>query len=149
MTKKIKKLEKETMQWRTKWESNNQALLHMAEEKTLRDGHFKALQGKLELLERLCRALHKERNDLSNQLSLFQEQGDKGMASLGPDQQHEPLPMEEEDENDSEDSGHEEEQETGGIHQGVGLPGEEATQNAADKTTTAITTSSHAAGLKM
>ena len=32
MTKKIKKLEKETTQWRTKWESNNQALLHMAEE---------------------------------------------------------------------------------------------------------------------
>ncbi|KAF3833285.1 hypothetical protein F7725_026950 [Dissostichus mawsoni] len=66
-------LEKETTQWRTKWESNNQALLQMAEEKTLRDGHFKALQGKLELLERLCRALQKERNDLNNQLSLLQE----------------------------------------------------------------------------
>ncbi|CAL8329403.1 unnamed protein product [Boreogadus saida] len=49
MAKKIKKLEKETTQWRNKWESNNHALLHMAEEKTLRDGHFKALQGKLEL----------------------------------------------------------------------------------------------------
>lgn len=34
MTKKIKKLEKETTQWRTKWESNNQALLQMAEEVT-------------------------------------------------------------------------------------------------------------------
>ncbi|XP_024138503.1 gamma-taxilin [Oryzias melastigma] len=75
MTKKIKKLEKETTQWRTKWESNNQALLQMAEEKTLRDGHFKALQGKLELLERLCRALQKERNDLNNRLSLLQQQG--------------------------------------------------------------------------
>lgn len=32
MTKKIKKLEKETTQWRSKWESNNQALLQMAEE---------------------------------------------------------------------------------------------------------------------
>ena len=32
MTKKIKKLEKETTQWRNKWESNNHALLHMAEE---------------------------------------------------------------------------------------------------------------------
>lgn len=32
MTKKIKKLEKETTQWKTKWESNNQALLQMAEE---------------------------------------------------------------------------------------------------------------------
>uniref|UniRef100_A0A8C2WCM1 Taxilin gamma n=1 Tax=Cyclopterus lumpus TaxID=8103 RepID=A0A8C2WCM1_CYCLU len=81
MTKKIKKLEKETTQWRTKWESNNQALLQMAEEKTLRDGHFKAMQGKLELLERLCRALQKERNDLNNQLSLLQEPGDKGTAA--------------------------------------------------------------------
>lgn len=35
MTKKIKKLEKETTQWRTKWESNNQALLQMAEEVTV------------------------------------------------------------------------------------------------------------------
>ncbi|XP_077419535.1 gamma-taxilin isoform X2 [Vanacampus margaritifer] len=77
MTKKIKKLEKETTQWRTKWESNNQTLLQMAEEKTLRDGHFKALQGKLELLERLCRALQKERNDLNNQVSLLQEQGNE------------------------------------------------------------------------
>lgn len=34
MTKKIKKLEKETTQWRSKWESNNQALLQMAEEVT-------------------------------------------------------------------------------------------------------------------
>ncbi|XP_049575121.1 gamma-taxilin isoform X1 [Syngnathus scovelli] len=75
MTKKLKKLEKETTQWRTKWESNNQTLLRMAEEKTLQDGHFKALQGKLELLERLCRALQKERNDLNNELSLLQEQG--------------------------------------------------------------------------
>ncbi|KAK7912849.1 hypothetical protein WMY93_013060 [Mugilogobius chulae] len=81
MTKKIKKLEKETTQWRTKWESNNQALLQMAEEKTLRDGHFKALQGKLELLERLCRALQKERNDLNNRLSLLQDQ------DQGPEQQ--------------------------------------------------------------
>ncbi|KAL6112736.1 txlng [Pungitius sinensis] len=80
MTKKIKKLEKETTQWRTKWESNNQALLQMAEEKTLRDGHFKALQGKLELLERLCRALQKERNDLNNQLSLLQEPGGEERA---------------------------------------------------------------------
>lgn len=32
MTKKIKKLEKETIVWRTKWENNNKALLQMAEE---------------------------------------------------------------------------------------------------------------------
>ncbi|XP_057696347.1 gamma-taxilin-like isoform X2 [Corythoichthys intestinalis] len=86
MTKKIKKLEKETTQWRTKWESNNQTLLQMAEEKTLRDGHFKALQGKLELLERLCRALQKERNDLNNQLSLMQEHSDEPPPQLGSEE---------------------------------------------------------------
>lgn len=32
MTKKIKKLERETIVWRTKWENNNKALLQMAEE---------------------------------------------------------------------------------------------------------------------
>lgn len=73
MTKKIKKLEKETMLWRNKWETNNQALLQMAEEKTLRDTHYKALQGKLERLEKLCRALQKERNDLNHKLGLLQE----------------------------------------------------------------------------
>lgn len=50
-------------------------------QKTLRDGHFKALQGKLELLERLCRALQKERNDLNNQLSLLQKQGGEEMSA--------------------------------------------------------------------
>lgn len=32
MTKKIKKLEKETTMWRTRWENSNRALLEMAEE---------------------------------------------------------------------------------------------------------------------
>ncbi|CAL8404586.1 unnamed protein product [Boreogadus saida] len=90
MTKKIKKLEKETTQWRNKWESNNHALLHMAEEKTLRDGHFKALQGKLELLERLCRALQKERNDLNTRIGVLQEeQGGEDVSTLP-----EPSPVE-------------------------------------------------------
>nr|XP_023656704.1 gamma-taxilin-like isoform X1 [Paramormyrops kingsleyae] len=68
MTKKIKKLEKETTLWRNKWETNNQALLQMAEEKTVRDKRYSALQGKLERLEKLCRALQQERNDLSQKL---------------------------------------------------------------------------------
>ncbi|XP_069544027.1 gamma-taxilin [Brachyistius frenatus] len=140
MTKKIKKLEKETTQWRTKWESNNQALLQMAEEKTLRDGHFKALQGKLELLERLCRALQKERNDLNNRLSLLQEQGDKGAAAPP----REPSAEEEEEEEEQEES---EESvqggglETGGLHQAPRPP----ELDSADETTTAEEGSSQAA----
>ncbi|XP_010884740.2 gamma-taxilin isoform X2 [Esox lucius] len=85
MTKKIKKLEKETTLWRTKWETNSQALLQMAEEKTLRDKHYKALQGKLERLEKLCRALQKERNDLTTKLGDLQEASKKPEAEeTGP-----------------------------------------------------------------
>ena len=32
MTKKIKKLEKDTCMWKTRWENSNKALLDMAEE---------------------------------------------------------------------------------------------------------------------
>lgn len=70
-------------------------------QKTLRDGHFKALQGKLELLERLCRALQKERNDLNNRLSLLQEQGDKGSATPPQAKPREPSAEEGEDSEDS------------------------------------------------
>ncbi|XP_034535948.1 gamma-taxilin [Notolabrus celidotus] len=141
MTKKIKKLEKETTQWRTKWESNNQALLQMAEEKTLRDGHFKALQGKLELLERLCRALQKERNDLNNRLSLLQEQGDKGTTAApeAPPREH---PAREEDEDEEEDENEEGLAQDNGleaesIHESPRPPELDPTPAATDETTTA------------
>ncbi|KAK9542517.1 hypothetical protein VZT92_000373 [Zoarces viviparus] len=142
MTKKIKKLEKETTQWRTKWESNNQALLQMAEEKTLRDGHFKALQGKLELLERLCRALQKERNDLNNQLGLLQEQEDKGTTAPPEAQPQEPAAgqedkEEEEDVEGVEGSAQNDEPETGDVHQASRPPELDPTPAATDETTNA------------
>ncbi|XP_006003293.1 alpha-taxilin isoform X2 [Latimeria chalumnae] len=68
MTKKIKKLEKETTMYRTRWESSNKTLLEMAEEKTLRDKEFEGLQVKILRLEKLCRALQTERNDLSKKV---------------------------------------------------------------------------------
>ncbi|XP_051919928.1 gamma-taxilin isoform X1 [Hippocampus zosterae] len=125
MTKKIKKLEKETTQWRTKWESNNRTLLQMAEEKTLRDGHFKALQGKLELLERLCRALQRERNDLNNQISLLQEQADEP-AELG----------EEEDEGENKKLSRDERLETKGINKAQ--PAEMESTTACEITTASL-----------
>ncbi|KAG8587687.1 hypothetical protein GDO81_005751 [Engystomops pustulosus] len=73
MTKKIKKLEKETVVWRTKWENNNKALLQMAEEKTIRDKEHKALQVKLDRLEKLCRALQTERNELNKKIEVLQD----------------------------------------------------------------------------
>lgn len=117
MTKKIKKLEQETTQWRTKWESNNQALLQMAEEKTLRDGHFKALQGKLELLERLCRALQKERNDLNNRLSILQEQGQKAPPQPQPQEPQAAEKEEDEEEDDGSAQGEQLETEGEDLHQ--------------------------------
>ncbi|XP_077152140.1 alpha-taxilin [Ranitomeya variabilis] len=68
MTKKIKKLEKETTMYRSRWESSNKALLVMAEEKTLRDKEQEALQAKIQKLEKLCRALQTERNDLNKKV---------------------------------------------------------------------------------
>ncbi|KAM4797276.1 alpha-taxilin [Rhinophrynus dorsalis] len=68
MTKKIKKLEKETTMYRSRWESSNKALLVMAEEKTLRDKEQEALQAKILKLEKLCRALQTERNDLNKKV---------------------------------------------------------------------------------
>ncbi|KAM6958978.1 alpha-taxilin isoform 2-T2 [Aplochiton taeniatus] len=68
MTKKIKKLEKETTMYRSRWESSNKALLVMAEEKTLRDSEYDGLQGKVQRLEKLCRALQTERNELSRKV---------------------------------------------------------------------------------
>uniref|UniRef100_A0A674DIA0 Taxilin alpha n=1 Tax=Salmo trutta TaxID=8032 RepID=A0A674DIA0_SALTR len=68
MTKKIKKLEKETTMYRSRWESSNKALLNMAEEKTLQEREFDSLQGKVGRLEKLCRALQNERNELSKKV---------------------------------------------------------------------------------
>ncbi|XP_072884259.1 alpha-taxilin-like [Hemitrygon akajei] len=68
MTKKIKKLEKETTMYRSRWECSNKALLDMVEEKTLRDKEFENLQIKIQRLEKLCRALQTERNDLNKKV---------------------------------------------------------------------------------
>ncbi|XP_066573454.1 alpha-taxilin isoform X2 [Amia ocellicauda] len=78
MTKKIKKLEKETTMYRSRWESSNKALLEMAEEKTLRDKEFESLQVKVLRLEKLCRALQIERNELSKKVQCLSKQGDTG-----------------------------------------------------------------------
>ncbi|KAM9776962.1 alpha-taxilin [Syngnathus typhle] len=68
MTKKIKKLEKETAMYRSRWESSNRALLEMAEEKSIQDREFEALQGKVQRLEKLRRALKLERNELNKKV---------------------------------------------------------------------------------
>ncbi|KAJ8027505.1 Alpha-taxilin [Holothuria leucospilota] len=64
MTKKIKKLEKETNMWRVRWENSNKSLLNMAEERTLREKELAGQKNKISKLENLCRALQAERNAL-------------------------------------------------------------------------------------
>ncbi|XP_071481437.1 uncharacterized protein [Diadema antillarum] len=64
MTKKIKKLEKETNMWRVRWENSNKSLLQMAEEKGRHEKEMLEKQVKITRLEKLCRALQAERNAL-------------------------------------------------------------------------------------
>ncbi|KAM4549668.1 alpha-taxilin isoform 1-T1 [Fundulus diaphanus] len=82
MTKKIKKLEKETAMYRSRWESSNKALLEMAEEKAVRDRDFEALQGKVQRLDKLRRALKVERNELKKKVQNLN--GDTGGATGAP-----------------------------------------------------------------
>eukprot|EP00918_Siedleckia_nematoides_P091291 GHVU01200544.1.p1 GENE.GHVU01200544.1~~GHVU01200544.1.p1 ORF type:complete len:554 (-),score=142.38 GHVU01200544.1:2063-3724(-) len=65
MTKKIKKLEKDTSMWRSRWESSNKALIDMAEEKTKNEKEITTLLSKVQKLESLCRALQAERKKAS------------------------------------------------------------------------------------
>ncbi|XP_065176274.1 alpha-taxilin-like [Sycon ciliatum] len=73
MTKTIRKLEKETTMWRTRWENSNRSLLEMVEERTIREKTLHGLQAKSERLERLCRALQTERTEFARQLKASQE----------------------------------------------------------------------------
>ncbi|XP_056255981.1 alpha-taxilin [Seriola aureovittata] len=86
MTKKIKKLEKETAMYRSRWESSNKALLEMAEEKAVRDREFEALQGKVQRLEKLRRALKVERNELNKKVQNLsgQQGGTAGAPTSDP-----------------------------------------------------------------
>ncbi|XP_053719970.1 alpha-taxilin [Synchiropus splendidus] len=90
MTKKIKKLEKETAMYRSRWESSNKALLEMVEEKAVQDREFEALQGKVQRLEKLQQALKVERNKLKKKVQLldllleFDETADSDSLSPPP-----------------------------------------------------------------
>ncbi|XP_032881888.1 beta-taxilin isoform X2 [Amblyraja radiata] len=64
MTKRMKKLEKETLMWKTKWESCNQVLLGMIEEREMRSKEYECFQLKIKRLENLCRVLQDERTEL-------------------------------------------------------------------------------------
>lgn len=68
MTKKLKSLEKETAQWKQRWEKSNSLLLDMATEKKQRDAELLSTTKQLTQLEKLCRALQTERATFINEI---------------------------------------------------------------------------------
>ncbi|KAL4623992.1 beta-taxilin-like [Arapaima gigas] len=75
MSKKMKKLDKESNGWRTRFEGCNKALLEMAQEKTLKDKEFEVCTQKIQKLEKLCRTLQEERRGLYQKVQELQQAG--------------------------------------------------------------------------
>ncbi|XP_030629668.1 taxilin beta b [Chanos chanos] len=69
MTKKMRKLEKEALTWKSRFDGCNKALLDMVADKTLRDKEFELFTVKIQKLEKLCRALQEERKSLYQKLN--------------------------------------------------------------------------------
>lgn len=67
MSKKIKKLEKETGSWKSRWENSNRALLEMTEDKQKHDLALMNHHKRVTQLEKLCRALQAENTSLRKQ----------------------------------------------------------------------------------
>ncbi|NXG74676.1 TXLNB protein, partial [Baryphthengus martii] len=72
MTKKMKKLEKDTATWKSRFENCNRALLDMIEEKAVRSKEYECFVLKIQRLENLCRALQEERNELYSKIKQAQ-----------------------------------------------------------------------------
>ncbi|XP_071752384.2 taxilin beta b [Centroberyx gerrardi] len=64
MSKKMKKLEKECMSWKSRFDGCNRALVDMVADKTLKEKEFELFTIKNQKLEKLCRALQEERKSL-------------------------------------------------------------------------------------
>ncbi|XP_077207344.1 beta-taxilin isoform X2 [Paroedura picta] len=77
MTKKMKKLEKDTATWKSRFENCNKALLDMIEEKSMRAKEYECFVAKIQRLENLCRALQEERNVLYKKIKEAQFPGEK------------------------------------------------------------------------
>lgn len=68
MSKKIKALEKEAYEWRTKYEKSNRALLNTISDKQAQDEYVKKSARQLAQLQKLCRTLQAERTVLLDTL---------------------------------------------------------------------------------
>ncbi|XP_049885841.1 gamma-taxilin [Pectinophora gossypiella] len=68
MSKKIKKLEKESLSWKKKWETSQTALLDMCGERQTTEERVAATTRQLQHMQSLCRTLQAERTVLLNTL---------------------------------------------------------------------------------
>lgn len=64
MAKNTRKLEKETLEWKSKWEKSNAILIELATEKKERDEHAARCSKQVDQLQKLLRALQNERSHL-------------------------------------------------------------------------------------
>uniref|UniRef100_A0A1A9VVX4 Alpha-taxilin n=1 Tax=Glossina austeni TaxID=7395 RepID=A0A1A9VVX4_GLOAU len=64
MSKNTRKIEKESLEWKRKWEKSNATLIELATEKKERDEHALRCNKQVEQLQKLLRALQNERNHL-------------------------------------------------------------------------------------
>ncbi|XP_054604437.2 beta-taxilin isoform X1 [Nothobranchius furzeri] len=64
MTEKMKKVEKESNLWKTRFENCNKALTDMIQERTEKAGEYDLFVLKIQKLEKLCRVLQEERKIL-------------------------------------------------------------------------------------
>ncbi|CAD6991146.1 alpha-taxilin [Ceratitis capitata] len=64
MGKYTRKVEKETLEWKSKWEKSNAILIELATEKKERDEHAARCSKQVEQLQKLLRALQNERSHL-------------------------------------------------------------------------------------
>ncbi|KAM9798486.1 beta-taxilin [Neosynchiropus ocellatus] len=91
MSEKMKKLEKESNVWKTRFENCNKALNDMMQERTERGHEYDVFVLKIQRLEKLCRALQEERKGLYSKIKEVQ-QASTGLPEvpLGPETSDQP-----------------------------------------------------------
>ncbi|KPP59062.1 hypothetical protein Z043_123060 [Scleropages formosus] len=77
MSKNMKKLEKESGTWKTRFENCNKALMDMVTDRSIKDKEFEMFTLKINKLERLCRALQEERKGLYKKIQEICRPGEK------------------------------------------------------------------------
>lgn len=91
MTKRIKTLEKENFEWRSKHEKSTKAMLEMAGDKTAQDQYVAKAARQLAQLQKLCRTLQAERTSLLDVLKANNIERPP-MPELPPEPEIEPPP---------------------------------------------------------